>query len=84
MKGFKFSKKIVIFCIIFIVIYTCIQTYLSYNLSIELSPTLTTCVYAFFGTELAVTALIRIFDKDKKVNNDMSEDSDEDCEDIVG
>lgn len=61
-----FSKKIVILCIIFIILYTIAQTYLSYKLSIELSPTLTTCVYAFFGTELAATALIKVFDKGNK------------------
>lgn len=62
---YKYLKKIVAFCIAFIVVYTLLQTYLSYKLSIELSPTLTTCVYAFFGTELAACAFIRIFDKDE-------------------
>ena len=66
----KFSKKIVVTCITVIILYTIAQTYLSYSLSIELSPTLTTCVYAFFGTELAATAIIRIFDKeDNSVRN---------------
>lgn len=58
----KFSKKIVIFCISFIVLYTALELYLSYKLNIELSPTLTTCVYTFFGTELASTAVIKIFE----------------------
>lgn len=62
----KFSKKIVVTCITVIILYTIAQTWLSYSLSIELSPTLTTCVYAFFGTELAATAIIRIFDKEDK------------------
>lgn len=62
-KESKFCTKIVIFSIAFIVAYTVAQMILSYKLNIELSPTLTTCVYAFFGTELATTALIRIFDK---------------------
>lgn len=65
-KKIKFSKKIVVFCIIFVILYTIAQTYLSYVLGIELSPTLTTCVYAFFGTELAASAVIRIFDKEDK------------------
>lgn len=86
MKELKFSKKIVIFCIAIITIYTCLQTYLSYELSVELSPTLTTCVYTFFGTELAATALIHIFDKkkekDKSEDKEVYEDPDED--DIVG
>lgn len=62
----KFSKKIVVLCISIITIYTIFQSYLSYKLGIELSPTLTTCVYAFFGTELAACACIRIFDKESK------------------
>lgn len=62
-NAIKFSKKIVGFCIGFIVLFTIVSTYLNYRVGIELSPTLTTCVYAFFGTELASTALIRIFDK---------------------
>lgn len=62
----KFSKKIVILCITFIILYTIIQLILSYMLSIELSPTLTTCVYAFFGTELATCAVIKIFDKQEQ------------------
>lgn len=62
----KFSKKIVVFCIGFIVVYTVAQTYLSYVLGVELSPTLTTSVYAFFGTELAASAIIKILDKEYK------------------
>lgn len=62
-KEIKFCTKVVIFSIAFIVAYTVAQMILSYKLNIELSPTLTTCVYAFFGTEIATTAMIRIFDK---------------------
>lgn len=65
-KTVKFSMKIVIFCIIFIALYTVAQTFLSYKVGMELSPTLTTCVYAFFGTELAACAVIKIFDTMKK------------------
>ena len=65
-RYFRFSKKIVVFCIIFVMLYTIAQTYLSYKLGIELSPTLSTCVYAFFGTELAVSAAIKIFEKEAK------------------
>lgn len=59
----KFSKRVVVSCIVFIIFYTALQLFMSYKLNVELSPTLTTCVYAFFGTELAACALIRIFDK---------------------
>ena len=62
----KFSKKIVVFCIIIIVLYTIAQLYLTYQLGIEPTPTLTPCVYAFFGTEMAAVALIRIFDREDK------------------
>lgn len=67
-NAIKFSKKIVGFCIGFIVLFTIVSTYLNYRVGIELSPTLTTCVYAFFGTELASTALIRIFDKSDTID----------------
>jgi len=60
-----FSKKIVISCILFIVLYTIFQVFVSFKLGIELTPALTACVYAFFGTELAACALIRIFDSRK-------------------
>lgn len=61
----RFSKKLVCTCIALIVLYTIIQLYLSYKLGIEISPTLTTCVYAFFGTELAASALIKIFEREE-------------------
>ena len=61
-KRMRFCKKVVVLCILFIVFYTIAQTYLSYVLKVELSPTLTTCVYAFFGTELAAAAFIRVFE----------------------
>ena len=67
-NAIKFSKKIVGFCIGFIVLFTIVSTNLNYRVGIELSPTLTTCVYAFFGTELASTALIRIFDKSDAID----------------
>ena len=67
-NAIKFSKKIVGFCIGFIVLFTIVSTYLNFRVGIELSPTLTTCVYAFFGTELASTALIRIFDKSDAID----------------
>lgn len=65
-KGARFLKRIVGFSIAFIVLFTIVSVYLNFRIGMELSPTLTTCVYAFFGTELASTALIRIFDKKDK------------------
>lgn len=74
-KTVKFSMKIVVSCIIFIALYTIAQTILSYKVGMELSPTLTTCVYTFFGTELAACAVIKIFDtikgkKDEEVDSE--------------
>ena len=77
-KKIKFSKKIVITCILVIILYTIAQTYLSHELGLELTPTLTTCVYAFFGTELASCALIRVFDReDAKALRKSSKNSDD-------
>ena len=59
----RFLKYIVLFCIAFITLFTIVSTYLNYRVGIELSPTLTTCVYAFFGTEILSTAFIRVLDK---------------------
>lgn len=59
----KFLKKVVTFSISFIVFYTLLQIVLSYFIQVELSPTLTTCVYTFFGTELVSTAVIKIMEE---------------------
>lgn len=58
-----FSKKIVVSCILFIILYTIFQVFVSFKLGIELTPALTTCVYAFFGTELAACAFVKVFEK---------------------
>lgn len=63
MKDLCFLKRIVIFCISFVTLYTIVSMYLNYKVEIELNPTLTTAVYAFFGTELAASALIKIIEK---------------------
>ena len=59
----KFNKVIVLLCIVAIISYTIADILLQKCTSMELSPTLTTCVYGFFGTELLGMAGIRIFDK---------------------
>lgn len=58
----KFNKIIVLTCIAAIVIYTTAALLLQKYTMIEPSPTLTTCVYAFFGTELLGLAGIKICD----------------------
>lgn len=63
MKNMKFLKKVVTFSISFIVFYTLLEITLSYFIQVELSPTLTSCVYTFFGTELVSTAVIKIIEE---------------------
>lgn len=65
-----FLKLCVVFSIFIIIIYTTVSVILNYLTQIELSPTLTTCVYGFFGTEIVSTALIRIFEKRSKNNEE--------------
>lgn len=59
-KSSRYLKRIVFFCIAFIVAYTLVSMYINYRLGIEISPTLTSCVYTFFGTELCAASLIKI------------------------
>lgn len=59
-KTHNFCKCIVIFCITFIVLYIIVAIAFNFLLQIELSPTLTTCVFGFFGTELGACAFVRI------------------------
>lgn len=58
----KFNKLIVLTCIAAIVFYTIAAILLQRNTGIEISPTLTTCVYTFWGTELLGLAGIKIMD----------------------
>lgn len=58
----QFNKLIVILSIAAIILYTIAAILLQKYTLIELSPTLTTCVYAFFGTELLGLAGIKICD----------------------
>ena len=58
----KFNKLIVTLSIVAIIAYTVAAILLQKYIMMELSPTLTTCVYAFFGTELIGLAGIKICD----------------------
>lgn len=58
----KFNKLIVLLSIVAIISYTVAAILLQKYTMTELSPTLTTCVYGFFGTELLGLAGIKIFD----------------------
>ena len=63
---FKYNKFIVMFCIVSIVLYTIGAILLQKYTLIELSPTLTTCVFGFFGTELLGLAWIKNCDTKNK------------------
>ena len=70
----KFNKIIVLLSIVAIITYTIAAILLQKCTLIELSPTLTTCVYAFFGTELLGLAGIKICDtKFTQAESDMTE-----------
>lgn len=58
----KFNKIIVLLSIATIISYTVAAILLQKYTQTEISPTLTTCVYAFFGTELIGLAGIKIYD----------------------
>lgn len=58
----KFNKLIVLLSIVAIILYTVAAILLQKYIMTELSPTLTTCVYTFFGTELLSLAGIKIYD----------------------
>ena len=67
----KFNKIIVLLSIAAIISYTIAAILLQKYTQMEISPTLTTCVYAFFGTELIGLAGIKIYDT-KYINRENS------------
>lgn len=74
----KFNKLIVLLSIVAIISYTIAAILLQKYTLVELSPTLTTCVYAFFGTELLGLASIKICDtKFTQIENNVTENIDD-------
>ena len=74
---FKFTSLglYVIFSITALVVYTIVSQLLAYNSGIILD-TLTTCFFGFFGGEIVMCALIKIFKlKDNKENTTDANDS---------
>jgi len=70
----KFNKLIVLLSIITIISYSVAAILLQKYTMTELSPTLTTCVYGFFGTELLGLAGIKIFDtKYQQIESNVTE-----------
>lgn len=66
----KFNKVVVSVSVFTIILYTVAAIVLQRCIMMELSPTLTTCVYAFFGTELLGLAGIKIYDTKYTQNTD--------------
>ena len=70
----KFNKLIVLLSIVAIISYTVAAIFLQKYTMTELSPTLTTYVYSFFGTELLGLAGIKIFDtKYQQIESNVTE-----------
>lgn len=81
----KFNKLIVLLSIVAIIAYTVAAILLQKYTMMELSPTLTTCVYGFFGTELLGLAGIKIFDtKYQQIESSVTENIIENDPDAVG
>lgn len=81
----KFNKLIVLLSIVAIISYTIAAILLQKYTMTELSPTLTTCVYGFFGTELLGLAGIKIFDtKYQQIEGNVTENIIEADPDAVG
>lgn len=60
MKSLKKADRYLIFSLAVAILYTIIEQILSVKTGYERS-TLTTCVYAFFGTEIGSCAVIKVF-----------------------
>lgn len=81
----KFNKLIVLLSIVAIISYTIAAILLQKYTMTELSPTLTTCVYGFFGTELLGLAGIKIFDtKYQQIESNVTENIIETDPDVAG
>lgn len=76
---FKFNKFAVVYTLVAITLYTIAAILLQKYTSVEISPTLTTCVYAFFGTELLSLASIKKTDTRTSYTTQPSSINDEDA-----
>ena len=81
----KFNKLIVLLSIVAIISYTIAAILLQKYTMTEISPTLTTCVFGFFGTVLLGLAGIKIFDtKYQQIESNSAENIIENDPDAVG
>ena len=81
------SKVMLVLIVIAIVLYTIADFVLQYFTSIEVSPTLTTCWFTFWGTEIVALAIIKTskvkHQKDKKDTKDIKDTADVESEDVI-
>lgn len=73
------SKVMLVFIVLAIVLYTIADFVLQYFTSIEVSPTLTTCWFAFWGTEIIALAAI----KTSKVKHQQEQKNTAKPEDVI-
>ena len=76
---FKFNKFAVTYTLVAITAYTIAAILLQKYTSVEISPTLTTCVYAFFGTELFTLGSIKKSETKASYTTKSSSINDEDA-----
>lgn len=79
-RGAKVSNVMLVIIVIMITLYTVASFVLQMYTSVEISSTLTTCFYAFWGTELAMLAGIKtskIFKKNNQDEEDLPDDEGE-------
>jgi hypothetical protein len=73
------EKKLIFFILFSIIIFTGVSVWMQFQTGSELSPTLITCFYAFFGTELLALASIKKTEiKFKDIDNDGIPDEEDD------
>lgn len=68
-----FGRRVLIFCFLFIMVYTVWVMWEQHQTGMEPAPTLTQWVYTFFGVEVALLCLKRIFAKPKQTQDDNQE-----------
>ena len=60
-NSMKTLTRFLIFSIAAIVVYSVTAVVFQSVTGAELSPTLTTCIFGFFGTEIAAVSFIKVF-----------------------
>lgn len=77
-SGAKVSNVMLVIIVTMVTLYTIASFVLQFFTAIEISSTLTTCFYAFWGTELAMLAGIKTSKILKKQDENNEEDLPED------